>query len=136
MSIWIGVLLIAVAVAAILFYQQYTEKKRIDVLAKNDFNLTMQELGAYDGDKKPRTFVAIKGDIFDVSSSAFYSKGGSYSIFAGKEASVSLAKGDLEGKFLNQLDWKDLSPEEMNALEEWHTKFSQKYRMVGKVRAN
>ena len=136
MEFWIGILLVALTVAAILFYQNHTEKKKLAILSQNNLSLSLQELATYDGEKKPRTFVAIKGDIFDVSSSPFYNKGGSYAVFAGKEASVSLAKGDLEGKHLNKLDWNTLEAEELEALEEWHSKFSQKYRIVGKIRTN
>ena len=46
---------------------------------------------------------------------------------------MSLAKGDLDGKFLNKYGEVTLTEEEEFALEEWYQKFKGKYRVAGKV---
>lgn len=128
--IWVF-LLAALIVACYFGYKYYAEQKEFEEYTK-EFNLSLDQLGAYNGVKNKRVFVCVKGDIFDVSNSPFYSPGGSYSIFAGKEASTSLAKGDLEGKFLNT-PGHDLNQDEQEALDDWHTRFLEKYRKVGRL---
>jgi hypothetical protein len=46
--------------------------------------------------------LAIKGIIYDVSSSDFYSKDGAYSVFSGHDASINLAKMSHDKSFLNK----------------------------------
>jgi len=55
-------------------------------------DMTLEELRLYDGVKKSNIFLALKGVIFDVSGSDFYSPGGSYHLLAGHDASISLGK--------------------------------------------
>jgi membrane-associated progesterone receptor component len=128
--IW-SILLVILIVGGYFGYKYYTEQKEFEEYTK-EYNLTLDELNEFNGIKKKRIFVCVKGDIFDVSSSSFYTPGGSYHIFAGKEASTSLAKGDLEGKYLNTLNHV-LEEDEKVALEEWHTRFLEKYRKVGRI---
>jgi membrane-associated progesterone receptor component len=130
----LGLLLIVVGVAGYLYYKYQQEQKEYVEFSK-EYNLTTSELSAYDGIKNKRIFVGVKGDIFDVSTSSFYTPGGSYHIFAGKDASASLAKGDLEGKFLNK-PYDDLNEEETQTLDEWYERFLGKYRRVGKVQSS
>ena len=123
--------LVALGVAGYFYYKNYSEQKAFEEFAK-EHNLDFKELGKHNGVVNKRIFVGVKGDIFDVSTSSFYTPGGSYHIFAGKDASASLAKGDLEGKYLNS-PYSDLNDEEKATLEEWHEKFLAKYKKVGKV---
>ncbi|XVF09511.1 hypothetical protein REPUB_Repub07fG0099500 [Reevesia pubescens] len=97
-------------------------------------DITEQDLRAYDGSepKKP-LLIAIKGQIYDVSSSTiFYGRGGPYAMFTGRDASRALAMlsfkpddltGNLEG----------LSEEELTVLEDWEYKFMDKYPKVGRL---
>ena len=49
--------------------------------------LTREELSQYTGENGKPVYLAIKGKIFDVSSAeGYYGKGGSYSGFAGRDA--------------------------------------------------
>lgn len=54
-------------------------------------DMTLEELKPYNGEDKPNVLVAVKGIIYDVSSSDFYKKGAAYSDFAGHDASINLA---------------------------------------------
>nr|KAJ0219135.1 hypothetical protein LSAT_V11C300109830 [Lactuca sativa] len=56
--------------------------------------LTLDQLKQYDGtDPSNPIYIGVKGRIFDVSTAkSFYGPGGSYAMFAGKDASRALAK--------------------------------------------
>ena len=58
-------------------------------------------------------------DLYWSNSIAFYAPGSSYHIFAGHEASVSLAKGDLSGNYLNKYKEVELDEREEAGLEDW-----------------
>ena len=57
-------------------------------------------------------FVALKGVIYDVSSSDFYSVGGGYHHFAGHDASINLAKMAHDDQYLNKYGEIGLDKEE------------------------
>jgi membrane-associated progesterone receptor component len=94
----------------------------------------------YNGTNNMPVYLAVRGRIFDVTSGRnFYGPGGPYQNFAGRDASRGLACGsfdedmltkDLEGP-LDKLN--DLGPDEMETLQGWEDRFSEKYLVVGKL---
>lgn len=85
-------------------------------------------------------YLAVRGRVFDVTSGRnFYGPGGPYANFAGRDASRGLACGSFDEEMLTKdleapLDTlKDLGPEEMEALQGWEERFSEKYLVVGKL---
>lgn len=55
--------------------------------------MTRSELAQYNGTHKPRIYLGCNWRVFDVTSSdAYKPPDGAYQIFAGKDASVALAK--------------------------------------------
>ncbi|KAL3500279.1 hypothetical protein ACH5RR_039372 [Cinchona calisaya] len=95
---------------------------------------TLQQLKQYDGsDPSKPIYVAVKGRVFDVAAGrSFYGPGGSYSMFAGKDASRALAKmSKNEEDVIGSLD--GLSEKEIQTLNDWETKFQAKYPVVGSV---
>lgn len=80
----------------------------------------------------------MRGKVFDVSPGRnFYGPGGPYENFAGRDASRGLACGSFDEDMLTKdlngpLDTlQDLGPEELQALQDWEDKFSEKYLVVG-----
>ncbi|XP_065854105.1 membrane steroid-binding protein 2-like [Euphorbia lathyris] len=97
-------------------------------------DVTEQELKAYDGsDPNKPLLMAIKGQIYDVSSSRiFYGPGGPYAKFAGRDASRALALLSFDPKDLTgNLD--GLGESELEVLQDWEYKFMEKYVKVGKL---
>jgi membrane-associated progesterone receptor component len=127
----VTIILVILIVGGYFGYKYWREQKEFEEFNK-EFNLTMAELAQYNGIQNKRIFICVKGDIFDVSTSSFYTPGGSYHIFAGKEATTCLAKGDLEGTYLNTPN-HELDEEEKATVEDWHTRFLEKYRKVGRL---
>jgi dihydrofolate reductase len=80
--------------------------------------LTQKELALYDGsDPKKNIYLAIKGEVFDVTAGRpYYSKGGGYGFFSGKDASRAYTTGcfqthlthDLRGLTAEQLAVRSL----------------------------
>ncbi len=99
-------------------------------------NLTYQELRKFDGVSDPKVYVALKGNIYDVSSSDFYGVGGGYHQFAGYDASVNLAKMSHDDQFLNKYGDITLDKEETGVLNDWVMHFENKYHKVGEVIGN
>ncbi|KAI9295271.1 cytochrome b5 [Neoconidiobolus thromboides FSU 785] len=78
-------------------------------------------------------YVVIKGDVFDVSGNpSSYGPGGGYHIFAGKDASYALATSSLNPEDCHS-DISNIDEEATNTLNNWHSFFSKRYPIVGKV---
>ncbi len=85
-------------------------------------------------------YLAVRGRVFDVTPGRnFYGPGGPYENFAGRDASRGLASGSFDEDMLTKdlhgpLDkLEGLGPDEMEALQGWEERFSEKYLVVGKL---
>ncbi|KAJ4834338.1 Bifunctional protein GlmU [Turnera subulata] len=95
---------------------------------------TASQLREYNGtDPSKPIYVAIKGRVFDVSTGkTFYGPGGSYEMFAGRDASRALAKMSKNEEDISaSLD--DLTDKEKDVLADWERKFEAKYPVAGRV---
>lgn len=97
-------------------------------------DLTAEELRRYDGsDVDLPILLAARGVVYDVTRGRdFYGRGGAYAKFAGAECSRALAKMSLDPNDVSA-DISDLTPEELNVLDDWMRKFDGKYPVVGKL---
>lgn len=96
--------------------------------------VTEEELRVCDGsDPNKPLLMAIKGQIYDVSRSRmFYGPGGPYALFAGRDASRALALMSFDPQDLTgNID--GLSSSELEALQDWEYKFTEKYVKVGQL---
>ncbi|KAF7680913.1 progesterone binding protein [Alternaria burnsii] len=85
------------------------------------------------------TLVAIKvsttvpgGDVFDVSGKETYAPGKGYHVFAGKEPNRALGLSSLKPEDCIS-DYSELSDKEKQVLNDWHTFFSKRYNIVGRL---
>ncbi|XP_021735868.1 probable steroid-binding protein 3 [Chenopodium quinoa] len=94
--------------------------------------VTEEQLKEYDGsDPKRPLLMAIKGNIYDVSKGRiFYGPGGSYAMFAGRDATRALALMSFDPQDLTG-DIDGLSESEIDVLQDWESKFIEKYPKVG-----
>lgn len=84
-----------------------------------------------------RVLLGCKGAIFDVSSNEMYGPEGGYNLFVGKDASVALAKMKFNKEFLEpwNLHWsRDLEEKELQILDDWVTRFVEKYPIVAYIK--
>lgn len=98
--------------------------------------MTADELAMYDGRRSGSMpiYIGILGQVYDVTAGKqHYGPGGSYSFFAGRDAS----RAYVTGKFQDDLsdDVRDLKPQEFSGLVDWRSFYQKhkKYKAVGKV---
>lgn len=113
--------------AYILLSMDWATKKDVveeeDAIETRDF--TKEQLKS-----SPTLLLSVKGTVFDVSSNPdMYGPGGSYSMFAGHDCSVCLAKMSFEESLLSQ-STQGLTASERDTLDDWFLKM-QKYPVVG-----
>ena len=100
-------------------------------------DFTLEQLREFDGEDDKPIYVALRQEVFDVSSARdFYGKDSSYHCFAGREASRAMAKMSFdEADLADGLHLDDLGPFDRSILEDWYQKFKyyKCYPMVGKV---
>ncbi|KAI8073304.1 cytochrome b5-like heme/steroid binding domain-containing protein [Gongronella butleri] len=96
--------------------------------------ISAAELAKYDGsDPSQPIYVAIKGDIFDVTKNKdSYAKGQGYNVFCGKDASRALGMSSLKPEDC-VADYSTLTEKELETLDQWHAFFSKRYNIIGKV---
>ncbi|PHH90430.1 hypothetical protein CDD83_3667 [Cordyceps sp. RAO-2017] len=94
--------------------------------------IPVAELAKATGVDGGKCYVAIKGKVFDVTGNKAYQPGGSYHVFAGKDASRALGKSSTKPEDV-QADWHDLSDKEKGVLDDWITFFTKRYNIVGVV---
>eukprot|EP00808_Paulinella_micropora_P031509 g28199.t1 len=95
--------------------------------------MTLQELRSFS--QLPQILVALNGNVYDVTKSAgFYGPGGRYGIMAGRDASRSLATGQLDPKLLDDADITNLTPNQVKAMHAWEDKFRSKYPIVARLK--
>lgn len=97
-----------------------------------DSTMTREELRQFDGQDGKPIYLAILGQIYDVSSSAdFYGAGGPYEIFAGRDASRALATMSLDEESVESPSLEGLKKSQMDMLQQWHDRLSSKYPQIG-----
>jgi predicted heme/steroid binding protein len=96
--------------------------------------LSAEQLRNYDGSETaPGVYLAFMGKVYDVEKGRkHYGPGGSYSMFAAKDASRAYLSGDFSESELNdKID--DLPKESYSAIREWSDFYKSEYEVVGKL---
>ncbi|EEB07860.2 cytochrome P450 regulator Dap1 [Schizosaccharomyces japonicus yFS275] len=133
-----------VTLAAYIFFTRWRRMKQKPLepapeLEQPKWSLyTASELKRFNGKSSPFIFLAIKGDVYNVTEGGkFYGPGGPYYTFAGHDASRGLAKSSFEEDVVPEGDemddLSDLNEEEKSTLNDWKTFFDQKYPVVGRL---
>lgn len=99
--------------------------------------VTRAELSAATGETGCELYIAVKDPysdlvtVFDVSPGVgFYGPGGSYHVFAGKDATHGLAKSSIDPAMATG-DISKLTAVEKDTHMQWYAKYISKYRQVG-----
>ncbi|OAQ74827.1 cytochrome b5 [Purpureocillium lilacinum] len=111
---------------------KFEPKVPVNLNPPKDDPISPEELAKATGVDGGKCYVAIKGKVYDVSGNKAYQPGGSYHVFAGKDASRALGKTSTKPEDV-QADWSDLDDKEKGVLEDWVTFFSKRYNIVGVV---
>ncbi|KAF9522164.1 cytochrome b5-like heme/steroid binding domain-containing protein [Crepidotus variabilis] len=108
---------------------------RTDLAPPKDDPYTTEELKKFDGsDPSKPIYVAIKGSFYHFLArrADVYGPGKSYSVFAGKDGSKGLGMSSLKPEDA-VADYSGLDEKDMKVLNDWHSFFSKRYNIVGKV---
>ncbi|KAJ2503827.1 steroid binding [Coemansia sp. RSA 2052] len=99
---------------------------------------TLRELEKHTGQgESKQILLGLNGNVYDVSKGAvFYGPGNAYSVFAGRDCTIGLAKGSLLRKVMpgpgdapTSID--SLSEDERNTVLAWEARLQEKYPVVG-----
>ena len=96
-------------------------------------DLTAEQLLQYDGVKNQKTFLALKGVIYDVTGSPFYEPGSGYHAFTGRDSSINLAKMSHDEQYYNKYGELTLTADETQVLNDWVARFDMKYKKIGNI---
>ncbi|KAI0182913.1 cytochrome b5-like heme/steroid binding domain-containing protein [Xylaria flabelliformis] len=111
---------------------KFQPKVPVNLDPPKDDPITLEDLSQANGTEGRKAYVAIKGKVYDVTGNKMYQEGGSYHVFAGKDASRALAKTSTKPEDV-QPEWRDLDDKEKGVLNDWITFFSNRYNVVGLV---
>ncbi|KAF2645866.1 cytochrome b5 [Massarina eburnea CBS 473.64] len=116
--------------------ERFAPKQTVELAPPKDDIIAPDYLSKCDGTNEGfPTLVAIKGVVFDVSGKDTYAPGKSYHVFAGKEPNRALGLSSLKPEDCVS-DFSDLSDKERQTLDDWHTFFSKRYNIVGRLPAS
>ncbi|KAK2625394.1 hypothetical protein QTJ16_004706 [Diplocarpon rosae] len=113
---------------------KFEPKTPVNLAPPKSDPISLDALSKADGTNGPDNlcYVAIKGKVFDVTGNKSYLPGGSYHVFAGRDASRALGLTSTKAEDV-RADWADLSDKEKGVLDDWLTFFSKRYNIVGVV---
>ncbi|KAF4584111.1 cytochrome b5 [Ophiocordyceps camponoti-floridani] len=111
---------------------RFEPKVPVQLDPPKDDPISLEQLAKANGADGETCYVAIKGKVYDVTGNKAYQPGGSYHVFAGKDASRALAKSSTKAEDVSP-EWKDLDDKEKGVLDDWITFFSKRYNVVGIV---
>ncbi|GMH35660.1 hypothetical protein BSKO_03528 [Bryopsis sp. KO-2023] len=96
--------------------------------------LTKEELAQRDGSNGNPIYLAIVGQVFDVTKGGkYYGENGGYQFFTGKDGSRAYLTGDFKNDLIE--DVSDFTPEQLKGLVEWRDFYHEfkDYEYVGKL---
>ncbi|KAK6842469.1 hypothetical protein PG990_005587 [Apiospora arundinis] len=111
---------------------KFEPKVPVNLNPPKDDPISLEDLAKADGQEGQKCYVAIKGKVYDVTGNKAYQPGGSYNVFAGKDASRALGMTSTKAEDV-KAEWQDLGDKEKGTLNDWVTFFSKRYNVVGVV---
>lgn len=140
-------LIATVAVLVVFYSWRGSEKTKIDSPAASPTTtpteaagekiFTAEQLTLFDGsssDESQPIYIGILGRVYDVSRGRkHYGQGGSYSFFAGRDATNSFISGDFETVSSDLDDVLKLPPRDILAVWQWQKFYEKDYTYVGKL---
>ena len=92
--------------------------------------MTLAELKHHSGLKNQKAYVCCKGVIYDVTKNEVYQSDGGYNGLAGKDATLSLGKMQLE--LAGKRGWREaLDMEGLQTVFEWQKWYNERYTKIG-----
>ena len=99
-------------------------------------DFTVEQLRDFDGEKNEKIYIAMRGEVYDVSHAKdYYGVDATYHCFAGRDASRAMAKLSFDEEELSNQCLDDLGLFERDTLQGWIDKFKyyKQYPIVGQL---
>ncbi|WAR02257.1 NEUFC-like protein [Mya arenaria] len=94
---------------------------------------TKEELAKYSGKDKTPVYLAIIGDVFDVTKGRkHYGEGGGYHFFSGKDGTRAFVSGKFTEEGLIE-DTTGLSHTDLLGIEDWNGFYKKQYKHIGRL---
>eukprot|EP00797_Seminavis_robusta_P010602 Sro178_g078060.2 (110) ;mRNA; f:21138-21467 len=95
--------------------------------------MSLRDLESFNGKNGNGTYFSAAGKIYDVSTSDMFAS--AYSRWAGRDATVALAKMSLKPEDISRTDiWKSLDESDQKSLVSWLSYFDEKYYIRGRLK--
>lgn len=123
----------------------YIWRKMTEVIPDIE-SFTLEELSRFKKyqNYKMKTYISIKGRVFDVSEHEMFQPKGKFNFFvnnlgkyyklAGHEIGISLAKGTLDDKYIDSIDCSLLNSTEKKLLKQVYLNFCNDYDLIGHLK--
>lgn len=130
-----------IAVTLIFFKPEYNDlvlqwirPPRASCLPQNETLFTPEQLKQFDGhDSEKGVYLSFLGIVYDVSRGIkHYGPGGTYSVFAGRDATRAFVTGDFDVDHA-QDDVSDLETSAFSGIREWAAFYQKDYLPVGRL---
>lgn len=140
----VSLLVLFVAVGVLYFKPDYNQfvvntfkqllKPQKSCLSSNETLFTPEDLKAFDGqDANKGVYLSFLGTVYDVTRGIkHYGPGGTYHIFAGRDATRAFVTGNFEEDYLLD-DVTDLEPAAFSGIREWEQFYQRDYKLVGRL---
>ncbi|CAH2241175.1 jg3241 [Pararge aegeria aegeria] len=126
------VLTIAIVIVAIFYQQSIFPKSSNNTVVPTKKIFSLAELSTYNGIQQEKLYLAVIGNVFDVTvGSQHYKKGSSYHYFIGKDGTRALVTGNFKDESSNKDNVLDLPCSDLLSILDWRQTFKQKYTYVG-----
>ncbi|KPJ06246.1 Neuferricin [Papilio machaon] len=124
---------IIVIIISVLCYKKYEELQNFTTEPRGHRLVFSQEqLNQYDGHVQDKLYMAVLGQVFDVTDGRqHYERGSSYHYFIGKDGSRALVTGNFNDESSMKDHVLDLSCNDLSTLLNWRKTYRKKYKFVG-----
>ena len=127
--------LLIVVLAIFIFTRENPEEIKKVSKTSGDRLFTAEELSVYDGNRSTMIYLAVLGEVYDVTEGVgYYGPGQGYSCFAGRDGSRAFVTGNFtkEGA---RADLEGLTPSEVEGVVHWRDFYrkEEKYKYLGKL---
>jgi predicted heme/steroid binding protein len=111
-------------------------KRTVSTIFVSDKLFTKDELAKYDGSNGGKIYLAVLGQVFDVTKGGkHYAPKGSYEFFSGRDGSKAFVTGDFTEEGVID-DVSSFTPAEALSLDQWKDFYHKDYTYVGRVVGN
>ncbi|QPG74865.1 hypothetical protein FOA43_002201 [Brettanomyces nanus] len=116
---------------------KFTPETPVKLDPPKDDPITMEQLIKCDGVQSDKLYIAIKGQVFDVTANQkSYGVGSAYHSLVGRDASRALGKMSLGPEETNpsiSWDYSSLTEQELRVMNDWYMFFKNRYNIVGRI---